>query len=196
MEEAVNKLSNFNYLSSEVHCSQGEEIREKKFSTKIPQEKSISILLRCIKCYNIITLGIDIDGNIVILNLDSGRHSCSNSNVINESDELTPSKLVDELTLQLIRTQYQDPNTGKLRRTYVDQAKELMYKIPVYKPTPVFQVRLSDIRDEKIRNELAELDNSELDDVMRNSIGRIFESIDEHYYNLSVRNLLQWEIVS
>lgn len=152
--------------------------------------------VRCLQCYNIVSICLDADRNLDILNLDNKHHVCSNLNVINESDEPTISRLCDELFLQLISTQYQDENTGKLKRNYVKQAKDLIYKIPVYNPPPIFEVHLSDIRDDKIRHELAGLNDTDLDDIMRDSIGRVFESIDDHYYNLSVRNRLRWGIVA
>jgi hypothetical protein len=132
----------------------------------------------------------------VLSNLDDKPHICSNMNIINKSDGITYSRLIDELFLLFIRTQHQDRNKGELKRSYLEQAKDLIYKIPVYNPPPVFQIHLSDILDEKIKHDLAELDDPQLDDVMRDSIGRIFETIDERYYNLSVRNLLRWKIVA
>ena len=104
--------------------------------------------------------------------------------------------VTDELFLQLIRAQRHDQSTGKLKRTYIEQAKDLIYRIAVFDPPPVFEVHLSDILDDKIRRELASLDDSDLDDIMRDSIGRIFESVDEHYYNLNVRDRLRWGIVA
>jgi hypothetical protein len=160
-------------------------------------ELETSALVRCLQCYNITTACLDANGNLVILNLDENKHHvCSKLNIINESDDLTVSKLTDELFLQLIRAQHHDQSTGKLKRTYVEQAKDLIYRIAVFNPPPIFEVHLSDILDDKIRRELASLDDSDLDDIMRDSIGRIFESIDEHYYNLSIRNHLRWGIVA
>jgi hypothetical protein len=140
-------------------------------------------LCRCIKCYNIIKICLDIDGRLVSLCPDGCSHVCLNSNIINESDTLLTSRLVDELALQLIRT-------------HRKQAQELMYKIPVFSPTRVFLVHMSEIQDDKIKNELANLDSSTREQVLNDSIGLVFESLNEQYYNLSVRKLLQWEIVA
>jgi hypothetical protein len=140
-------------------------------------------LCRCIECYNIIKICLGIDGRLVSLCPDGCSHVCLNSNIINESDKLVISRLVDELALQLIRT-------------HRKQAQELMFKIPVYNPTPIFLVHLSGIRDDKIKRELASLDSSTRKQVLNDSIGLVFESINEQYYNLSVRKLLQWEIVA
>jgi hypothetical protein len=140
-------------------------------------------LSRCIKCYNIIVIWFDTTGRLVSLCPDGSRHVCLKSNVINESDKLLVSRLVDELALQLIRT-------------HRKQAQELIYKIPLFNPTPVFLVHLSEIRDDKIKNELANLDSLARKQVLNDSIGLVFESVNEQYYNLSVRKLLQWEIVA
>ena len=119
-------------------------------------------LCRCIKCYNIIKICLDIDGRLVSLCPDGCSHVCLNSNIINESDKLVNSRLVDEIALQLIRT-------------HRKQAQELMYKIPVFNPTPVFRVHLSEIRDNIIKNEIAKLDSSSRDQVLNDSIGLVFE---------------------
>jgi hypothetical protein len=146
-------------------------------------EMKESNLVRCFKCYNVITIYLNSDGKLVSSNLDGNHHVCLNLNIINESDIVARSRLVDELFLHLIRTHF-------------EQARDLIYKIPVYDPTPIFLVHLSGILDDKIKHELANLDDSTREQVLNDSIGHIFESIDEHYYNLSVRKLLRWEIVA
>jgi hypothetical protein len=143
-------------------------------------------IFRCVKCHRIISLSpnkLDGNGNLVPSNLDSKPHLCLNFDVIKESDILMPDRLSDELFLQMIRA-----------GGYIEQAATLMYTIPIYKPTPVFSVRLSDIQD-KIKRELVALDDDvALDKVMRSSIGKLFECENERRYNLSIRKLLRWEI--
>lgn len=154
-------------------------------------------IFRCIRCYKIITLSpkkLDVNGNLVPSDLDSKRHFCFEFDIINESDKLTPNRLSDELFLQMIRAQYVDLESGLLKRTYEEQAKTLMLRIPLCNPTPVFIVHFSDIQDGKIKEELAALDGAALDNVMRTAIGRLFECVNERQYNLSSRNLLRWEI--
>ena len=160
------------------------------YDTDSENQRSVTVvgdieprLCRCIECYNIIKICLDTDGRLVSLCPDGCSHVCLNSNIINESDKLVISRLVDELALQLIRT-------------HRKQAQELMYKIPIFNPTPVFLVHLSEIRDNKIKNELANLDSSTREQVLNDSIGLVFESINEQYYNLGVRKLLRWEIVA
>jgi hypothetical protein len=94
----------------------------------------------------------------------------------------------------MIRTQCRDPKNGVLKRKYEEQARFLLSRIPVYKPTPFFILYYSDILDDKIRQELAALNNTDLDDVMQAAIGRVYECVNERQFNLSVRNLLRWKI--
>lgn len=156
-------------------------------ATKIDDlEKQKTTISRCVKCHQIISLSpnqLDVNGKLVPSNLDSKPHLCLNFDVIKESDILTLDSLSEELFLQMIRA-----------GGYLEQAATLMYTIPIYSPTPVFTLRLSEIQDEKIKRELAALDYVALDRVMRSSIGKLFECENERRYNLSIRKLLRWEI--
>jgi hypothetical protein len=160
-------------------------------ATKIDDlEKYKTNFYRCVKCYQIISLSpdkLDVNGNLVPSNLDSKPHLCLNFDVIEESDILIPDRISDELFLQMIRA-----------GGYIEQARILMYRIPVFDPTPVFAVHLADIQDDKIKRELAALADADdiLDNVMRTAIGRVFECVNERQYNLSVRKLLRWEIIA
>jgi hypothetical protein len=79
-------------------------------------------------------------------------------------------------------------------RKYQEQAENLIYRIPVYRPTPSFFVELHDL-SYKVKQELHSLDDKTLDRVMKEAIARIFENINERYFLLSVKKLLRWEIV-
>lgn len=154
-------------------------------------------LIRCVSCYTVITVNpnkIDSHGNLMALNLNGSCHKCSNLDIINASDKLGKDRLIDEVFLQMIRTRYRDPENGVLKRKYEEQARFLLFRIPVYKPTPFFILHYSDILDDKIKHELTILDYPDLNDVMQASIGRIFECINERQFNLSVRNQLRWKI--
>jgi hypothetical protein len=148
-------------------------------------------LARCFTCYNIIKVDLDISGEINYFDLDGDYHECHNVN----TDEFTRSRLVYDLFLELINTQHEDLDTGKLERSYYEQAKDLICDIPEFNPTPIFLVHLSDIRDDKIKQELANLEASTRKRVMKDSIGLIFESINAHYYNLTIRKLLRCKTV-
>ena len=103
-------------------------------------------------------------------------------------------RLIDELFLELDNVKEIDEKSGLVKRKYEERAKWLMHRIPVYRPAPPFIVNLSNLDSIRIKEELADLDNKTLDYVMKESIGRIFEGIDQCYFRLSVRRFLQWEI--
>jgi hypothetical protein len=103
-------------------------------------------------------------------------------------------RLIDELFLELDNVKEIDEKSGLTKRKYEEQAKWLMHRIPVYRPVPAFIINLSHLDSKRIKEELADLDNKTLDYVLKESIGRIFESIDQRYFRLSVRRFLKWEI--
>ena len=103
-------------------------------------------------------------------------------------------RLIDELFLELDNVKEIDEKSGLIKRKYEEQAKWLMHRIPVYRPAPPFIVNLSNLDSTRIKEELADLDNETLDYVLKESIGRIFECIDQRYFRLSVRRFLKWEI--
>ena len=102
-------------------------------------------------------------------------------------------RLVDELFLELDNVKEIDEKSGLTKRKYEEQAKWLMHRIPVYRPAPAFIINLSDLST-RIKEELADLDDNTLDYVLKETIGRIFEGIDQRYFRLSVRRFLRWEI--
>jgi hypothetical protein len=101
----------------------------------------------------------------------------------------TTERLIDELYLNLMSVR-----RDKVARIYQEQAENLIYRIPVYKPTPYFIVELSHL-SYKVKKELHTLNDKALDKVMKEAISRIFEMINERYFLLSVKKLLKWEIV-
>jgi hypothetical protein len=103
-------------------------------------------------------------------------------------------RLIDELFLELDNVKELDEKSSLTKRKYEERAKWLMYRIPVYRPAPAFIMNLSDIKKKRIKEELAGLDNETLDYVMKETISRIFEGIDQRYFRLSVRRFLKWKI--
>jgi hypothetical protein len=83
--------------------------------------------------------------------------------------------------------------TGIPRRLYEEQAKYKMYRIPVFRPAPVFVVYLKHL-DDRLKQELSDLDRKTKDYVMKEAIGRIFEQIDRPFLLLSVKPLLCWRL--
>jgi hypothetical protein len=102
-------------------------------------------------------------------------------------DQLTIGATVDELYLCLM----------KQRSSYYEkQASDLIYKIPVYKPTPFFDIKISDL-NEQAKKELDDRWNykSEIDYILKEAVGRIFTNLNEQYFLLSVKRLLQVRLV-
>ncbi len=149
---------------------------------------------RCVKCYKIIALRpnkLDDNGNLFPWDYDGKHHKCFGYDIIEKTDDLTLNRLTEELFLNILRHKYLDEKTGLVKSTYEDHVRILFYT-----PTPVFILHLSHIEDEKIKQELADLDDKTLDKVMSDAIGKVFECVtSERQYNLSIRNRLRWEIV-
>lgn len=106
-------------------------------------------------------------------------------------EQWTEACLVDELFVQLATTK----TTAVARNIqskkymtitehkYYKQAQELRKRIPIWRPPPEFIVNLSDLSSRVIA-ELKALEN--VQDVLKQAVGRIFENIDEHHYHLSI----------
>lgn len=80
---------------------------------------------------------------------------------------------------------------------YRDQARKLLYRIPVYRPTPRFIIYRSDL-DRKVKGQLRELKasytNKEYQDIISSAVDRIFQSINYSYFHLSIAGLVKWRI--
>jgi hypothetical protein len=120
------------------------------------------------------------------------------------SDELTISLLDTKVAFCMINSNQKsnvtsedahrcNADAGVLRRLYEEQARYKMYRIPVFRPPPVFVVYLKHL-DARLKKELANLDFLSRDFVIREAIGRICEQVDRRFYLLSVKPLLQWRL--
>jgi hypothetical protein len=71
-----------------------------------------------------------------------------------------------------------------------------MYRIPVHKPTPFVEIKISDL-NEQVRKELDDRwgYKREIDYILKEAVCRIFANIDERYFLLSVKRLLQVRLV-
>jgi|SRR5215212_9455149 len=101
------------------------------------------------------------------------------------SGELTIEATVEELYLCLMKL-----------HSYEKQANELMYRIPIYRPTPFFEIKISDL-NEQVKKELDArwAYKNEIDYILKEAVGRIFRNINERYFLLSVKPLLQVRLV-
>lgn len=102
------------------------------------------------------------------------------STSINNNIPLTIEAVIDELYLCLAKVE-----------SYDKQARDLIYRIPVYTPTPAFEVRISDLSG-LVKKELDARWNykREIDYILKEAVGRIFLNINEQYFLLSVKRLL------
>jgi hypothetical protein len=110
------------------------------------------------------------------------------TNKLFQSDELTIEATVDELYLCLM----------KYRSSYYEkQASDLIYKIPIYKPVPIFDIKISDL-NEQVKKELDDRWNykPEINYILKEAVGRIFANLNERYFLLSVKRLLKVRLVS
>ena len=78
-------------------------------------------------------------------------------------------------------------DSGVLRRLYVEQAKYKMYRMPVFRPPPIFVVYLKHL-DHKLKHDLKNLDKESRDCVMRVSIERIFEFGHKGFFLGSIKD--------
>jgi hypothetical protein len=102
-------------------------------------------------------------------------------------DQLTIEGIVDELYLCLMKQR---------SSCYEKQASNLIYKIPVYKPPPIFEIKISDLNDQ-VKKELDDRWNykSEIDYILKEAVGRIFANLNERYFFLSVKGLLKVRLI-
>jgi hypothetical protein len=88
----------------------------------------------------------------------------------------------------------QDPRNlgrGVLRRLYEEQTRYKIYRIPIFRPSPVFVIHLKHL-DDRLKRELSTLDRANRDFVVREAIGKLFEQIDKRFYLQSAKPLLEW----
>jgi hypothetical protein len=103
------------------------------------------------------------------------------------TDDFTIERTIDELYLCLM----------KQRSSYYQkQAYDLMYKIPVYKPTRFFEIKISDLSTQ-VKKELDDRWHykREINYILKEAVSRIFANVDERYFLLSVKRLLQVRLV-
>jgi hypothetical protein len=102
-------------------------------------------------------------------------------------DHYTIEGTVDETYLCLMK---QD------NHYYEKQARDLIYRIPIHKPIPFFEIKISDL-NKQVKKELDDRWDckKEVDYILKEAVGRIFKNLDEPYFLLSVKRLLQVRLV-
>jgi hypothetical protein len=117
----------------------------------------------------------------------AGSHTTLNAAYLQE-EPWTTERVKDELHYYLER--FKDKNNN---RKYEEQARRLIYKIPIYRPTPPFIVDKKDLSTRLII-ELQGSAEKTRNEILKSAVGRIFENIDERYYIQSVKKLLNVEL--
>jgi hypothetical protein len=80
---------------------------------------------------------------------------------------------------------------------YQSKAYDLMFRIPVHRPTPFFEIKISDL-SEQVKKELDDRWSSklEIDYILKEAVGRVFANVDERYFLLSVKRVLKVRLIS
>ncbi len=101
----------------------------------------------------------------------------------------TKERIKDELYIQLVSLKINEESK------YEKQASDLIYQVPIHRPTPYFIINQSDLSEPLIK-EISSLGNKDLDAVIKEVISWIYESIDTDYFLLSIKRhgLVQWRI--
>jgi hypothetical protein len=107
-----------------------------------------------------------------------------------KSPPWTKERIKDELYLQLISLKING------ERKYEKQAIDLIYRIPIHRPTPKFKINERDLSKPLIK-ELSSLSNKEQYKIIKEVLSSLYESIDKDYFLLSIKKpgLILWEIV-
>jgi hypothetical protein len=79
---------------------------------------------------------------------------------------------------------------------YQWQALDLMRKIPLHRPSPFFEIKISDLSQE-VQKELNDRWNYKdaVDYILKEAVSRIFCNINEDYFLLSVKRLLKVRLI-
>jgi hypothetical protein len=103
---------------------------------------------------------------------------------------MTVERLIDELTLHLAAVVEEIHVENDRVSKYYAQARALMHRIPIARPTPVFIISKADPTDGLV----LELENCKNEDtlgyVLRSAVGRLFENLNYNYFHLSVARSL------
>ncbi len=102
-------------------------------------------------------------------------------------------ELVTELALATVYVMNEQYGCTYILFKYYEKAAYWMYRIPVYRPPPIFDIDLRDLST-KLRHELAELKKSDggmFCYVIKTAVAHIFENINFEYFHRSVMRHLK-----
>jgi len=116
-------------------------------------------------------------------------------------DKWTTNRLIDELSVNLATTKeiiYIEDGKRITIHKYYHQAREKIYRVPLYQNLIPFVIHLSDLT-EKVRIELdiyyKETGEKELALVLKMAVIKIFENLDVEYAHISVMKNLTVRLV-
>ena len=104
-----------------------------------------------------------------------------------ETIDYSIGRAIDELYLCLMKVE---------DNRYEKQAMKIFYLIPIYRPPPFFDIRISDL-NEQVKKELDDRwkHKHEINHILKTSVGKIFLNINQDYFLLSVKRLLKVRLV-
>jgi hypothetical protein len=115
--------------------------------------------------------------------------------ITDDEDLWTMRKIESELFNDLANFKILLDNDGVITETYpyYDQAKNLMYQTPIFKPTPAFEISRKDLSRE-VRKNISDFGKycypHDFVETMVNAVGKLFENLNPRYYHESVKKLL------
>jgi hypothetical protein len=127
--------------------------------------------------------------------------STASSNLEDEPVPCTTAKIIDSLVTDLALAcayiQNEQHGCTYIVFKYYEKAVYWMYRIPVYKPVPFFDINVMDLSS-KLKHELAELKKSDpmmFWYVVKVAVAHIFENVNFEYFHRSVMRFLKIRFV-
>lgn len=90
---------------------------------------------------------------------------------------------------------YNSKHGGSQDDKYFKKAEELMFRIPLYVPTPIFEVDVQDLSIE-LRKQLVTSPDEEIKKWVKSAIGKLFDESNPAYYRGSVHKLLHVKLTN
>jgi len=106
-----------------------------------------------------------------------------------KSSPWTKERIKEELYIDLVSLKIDG------ERKYEKQASDLIYRVPVYHPAPIFIINERDLSKPLIK-ELSSLSHKERDKLIKDVVSSLYESIDKDYFLLQIKKpgLIKWRI--
>jgi len=113
-----------------------------------------------------------------------------------DTDSWTTGRIIDELFSNLanVRCEVKILGNDGLQKSirykkYYRQVRKIIYRIPIWRPTPIFIIYISDLTQKVKKNLEFYLENASEQAfryIVTEAVGRLFENVDSDYYHGSV----------